>query len=242
MKYIFLFASGLLFTCSSDRSESQKIIDNTIEVYGGDRFLKGTIEFDFRERHYVTRRNGGVFSHERIFKDTAGNVIHDYLTNDGFHREINDKHASIPDTMAVKYTRSVNSTIYFALLPYGLNDPAVRKKLLGKTTFNGQSYFIVEITFEQQGGGEDFNDIFLYWIHEQTFSLDYMAYLYFTDGGGLRFRRAFNRREVNGISFQDYVNYQPKGDSATIDQMERLYKEGSLEELSKIELRNIQVY
>ena len=241
MKYIFLFASALLFSCSSDTSESQKIIDKAIEVYGGDKFSKSTIEFDFRERHYVTRRNEGVFSHERIFKDTADNVIHDYLTNDGFHREINDKPASVPDTMAVKYTRSVNSTIYFALLPYGLNDPAVRKKLLGKTTFNGEPYFTVEVTFEQEGGGEDFNDIFLYWIHEKTFTLDYMAYLYFTDGGGLRFRRAYNRREVNGISLQDYVNYQPKGDSTTIYQMERLYKADSLEELSKIELINIQV-
>lgn len=143
--------------------------------------------------------------------------------------------------MAAKYTRSVNSTIYFALLPYGLNDPAVRKKYLGKTTFEGQPYFTIEVTFKKEGGGEDFNDVFLYWIHEKNFTMDYMAYLYYTDGGGLRFRKAYNPRKVNGILFQDFINYQPKDDSVSIAQIENAYKQNLLEELSRIEVTNIQV-
>jgi hypothetical protein len=241
MKYFLLFISVLTITCSSDVTNPQKIIDKSIEVAGGTRFLKSTIEFDFRDRHYITGRTGGTFSHERIFKDSAV-TIHDHLTNDGFYREINNVRAAIPDSMAAKYTRSVNSTIYFALLPYGLNDPAVKKKLLGKTSFDGQSYFTVQITFEKEGGGEDFNDIFLYWIHESKFTIDYMAYLYYTDGGGLRLRKATNPRKINGILFQDYINYEPKQDSVTIDMMEALYKQNALEELSRIELKNIKVY
>lgn len=241
MKYSLAFLSILIIACSSNLTDPQKIIDKAIEVAGGDKFLKSTIEFDFRNRHYITRRTGGTFSHERIFNDSAA-TIHDYLTNEGFYREINDERAIIPDSMAAKYTRSVNSTIYFALLPYGLNDPAVKKKFLGKTTFDGQPYFTLEITFAQEGGGEDFNDIFLYWVHEKTFTIDYMAYLYYTDGGGLRFRKAYNPRKVNGILFLDYINYKPKEDSATIDQIEDLYKQNALEELSKIELKNIKVY
>lgn len=241
MKYLLLFISVFTIACSSDSTNPQKIIDKSIEAAGGDRFLRSTIEFDFRDRHYITRRTGGTFSHERIFKDSTV-TIHDYLTNDGFYREINNARAAIPDSMAAKYTRSVNSTIYFALLPYGLNDPAVKKKLLGKTSFDGQSYFTVQITFEQQGGGEDFNDIFLYWIHESQFTIDYMAYLYYTDGGGLRFRKATNPRKINGILFQDYINYEPKQDSVTVDMMEALYKQNALKELSRIELKNIKVY
>lgn len=240
MKYIAIAVSLMLFTCSPAHDDPQRIVDNAIAYAGGEKFLKSTISFDFRNRHYVTQRDGGIYSHERIFKDSM-NIIHDYLTNDGFHREINDTVAAVPDTMAVKYARSVNSTIYFALLPYGLNDPAVKKKLLGTTTFDDQPYFTIEVTFDQPSGGEDYNDVFLYWIHEQHYTVDYMAYLYYTDGGGLRFRKAMNPRKVNGVLFQDYINYKPKDDSATIDQLEVLYKQGALEELSRIELENIDV-
>jgi len=241
MKYLLPIITLVIVTCSPKADDPQRIIDMAIEEAGGDKFNNSVISFDFRDRHYITRRNGGVFSHERIFSDPATNTVHDYLNNDGFNREINDKKATVPDSMAVKYARSVNSTLYFALLPYGLNDSAVRKKFLGKTTFENETYFTIQVTFMKEGGGEDYNDIFLYWIHEKNATIGYMAYLYFTDGGGLRLRKAFNPRRVNGILFQDYINYQPKSESATIDQMEDLYKRGELEELSRIELENISV-
>jgi len=239
MKYLLPVLSMLVIACSSN-PDPQRIIDRAIETAGGKKFERSTIAFDFRNRHYITHRDGGKYSHERVFNDST-NTIHDYLTNDGFHREINGEKASVPDTMAVKYARSVNSTIYFALLPYGLNDAAVKKKFLGKTTINDQPYFIIEITFAQEGGGEDFNDVFLYWIHEQNYTMDYVAYLYFTDGGGLRLRKAYNPRMINGILFQDYINYAANADSATVYQMEALYKQNLLEELSRIELENITV-
>lgn len=239
MRYLIGLFVVLLISCSSP-TDPQNIVDKAIKAAGGKKFLNTTISFDFRGRHYITTRNGGTFSHERVFRDSI-NTIHDFLTNKGFYREINGVKASIPDSMAAKYTRSVNSTIYFALLPYGLNDPAVRKKYLGKTTFESQPYFTIEVTFKKEGGGEDFNDVFLYWIHEKNFTMDYMAYLYYTDGGGLRFRKAYNPRKVNGILFQDFINYQPKDDSVSIAQIENAYKQNLLEELSRIEVTNIQV-
>jgi hypothetical protein len=239
MRYLIVVISILLIACSS-QTDPQDIVDKAIETAGGEKFLNSAISFDFRGRHYITKRNGGTFSHERVFKDSL-KTTHDFLTNEGFYREINGVKTAVPDSMAVKYTRSVNSTIYFALLPYGLNDAAVKKKFLGKTTFENQSYFTVEVTFAKEGGGEDFNDVFLYWIHEKNFTVDYMAYLYYTDGGGLRFRKAINPRNVNGILFHDYINYQPKDDSVTINQIETVYKQNLLEELSRIELTNITV-
>jgi hypothetical protein len=68
-----------------------------------------------------------------------------------------------------------------------------------------------------------------------------MAYSYEeTDGIGLRFRKAYNPRTVNGILFLDYINLKPKTETQITD-MEDLYKKGKLEELSKIELVNLQV-
>ncbi len=241
MKFSIVLLAFVIISCSSGKNDAQKIIDKAIHTAGGDKFLNSTIEFDFRDRHYTTRRDGDNFSHERVFQDST-DTIHDFLNNKGFYREINNQKVDVPDSMAVKYARSVNATIYFALLPYGLNDEAVQKKFMGNTTIDDQPYFIVEVSFKEEGGGEDFNDVFLYWIHEENYTMDYLAYLYYTDGGGLRFRNFYNRRSVNDILFQDYINYKPKNDAATITELEDLYKKGELEEFSRIELKDIKVY
>lgn len=237
--YYLALIAALLFSCG-EGNNPQKIIDNAIAASGGEKYLNSSIEFDFRDRHYVAKRNGGIFSYQRITKDST-NLIHDFLSNEGFKREINGVVVSVPDSMKVKYTASVNSVIYFALLPYGLNDPAVIKKFIGETQIDSKDYYVIEVTFKQENGGEDFEDVFRYWIGKENYSLDYMAYSFEENGkADFRFRKAYNARLVQGIIFLDYINYKPKQET-TIHQLEELYKQGALEELSKIELVNIQV-
>ena len=71
MKKLFLLISValLVMSCNSDTTNPQKIIDKAISASGGDKYLNSKIEFDFRDRHYVTTRNGGLFTNERITKD-----------------------------------------------------------------------------------------------------------------------------------------------------------------------------
>ena len=235
-----LLVTITLVSCNTSLKDPQKIIDKAIEVAGGEKYLHSTIEFDFRDRHYMAQREGGKYSYERIFKDSV-KTTHDFLTNDGFKREINNVLVEVADSMKVKYTSSINSVIYFALLPYGLNDAAVQKKFMGETSIDSVEYYVIEISFAQQGGGEDHEDVFMYWINKKDFTIGYMAYSYEeTDGVGLRFRKAYNPRNVNGILCLDYLNLKPK-DKTEITALEELYKKGELEELSKIELINIQV-
>jgi hypothetical protein len=238
---VVLIVFGFLVSSCSDRlSDPQEIIDQCIRVHGGDKYLQAEIGFDFRDRHYITRRNGGVFSKERIRKDSTG-VIHDILTNGGFIREINGKTAAIPDSMAVKYTASINSVIYFALLPYALNDPSVNKTFLGTTQMDGQPYYKVQVTFGPDAG-EGHQDIFYYWIHQKNFTLDYLAYHYLEDGKwDTRLRKALNRNTVGGILFQDYINYKPDKPDQPFEQVEEMFKSQTLVELSRIELKNITV-
>jgi uncharacterized protein DUF6503 len=229
-----------LASCTTNLTDPQKIIDAAIAISGGEKYNHSTIEFDFRDRHYRSQRNGGTFSYERIFK-VGDSTVHDYVTNQGFERKINEQVAEVADTMKVKYTSSVNSVIYFALLPYALNDAAVIKTFLGEAVIDQKEYYKVKVTFQQDGGGEDFEDEFIYWFDKNDFTIGYMAYSYEeTDGVGLRFRKAYNPRKVNGILFLDYTNFKPKSE-VNLDSMEDLFKKGELEELSKIELINIQV-
>jgi len=230
----------LVASCNSDSTNPQKIIDKAIAASGGDKYLNSKIEFDFRNRHYVTARNGGLFAYERITKDST-QTTHDFLSNDGFRREVNGVLLDVLDSMKTKYTASINSVIYFALLPYGLNDASVKKKFLGETIIKNKEQYIIEITFGEEGGGEDFEDVFVYWISKKDFTIDYLAYS-FDEGKGIeyRFRKAYNPRRVNEILFLDYINYAPAA-ATQMMQLEELYKKGELKELSRIELVNIAV-
>jgi hypothetical protein len=237
---LVLWVTFTFVSCNSSLKDPQKIIDKAIATAGGNKYLNSTVEFDFRERHYRRILKDGIYSYERIF-NIGDSVVHDFVTNKGFERKINDQLAEVADTMKVKYTSSVNSVIYFALLPYALNDPAVVKNFLGEATIDQKEYYKVKITFQQQGGGEDFDDVFIYWIDKKDFTIGYIAYSYAEeDGIGLRFRKAYNPRIINEILFFDYINLKPKN-KTEVTSLEELYKKGELEELSKIELLNIEV-
>ncbi len=244
MKYfcIIVCTSVILFSCKrNDPNDPQKIVDLAIEKAGGSKFLTSSISFNFRDRHYIAKRNQGMYSYQRIFIDSTNITYHDFLSNNGFVRKINDEVTSLADTTSAKYARSTNSVIYFALLPYGLNDAAVNKEFIGETILDGQPYRKVKITFGEEGGGEDYDDTFIYWFHKEKHTVDYLAYSYHTDGGGVRFRKAINPRFVKGILFQDYINYKPEDETISVEEMEALFMANELKELSRIELRNITV-
>ncbi|WP_041802174.1 DUF6503 family protein [Flagellimonas ruestringensis] len=219
---------------------AQAIIDNSIADSGGKLFDDHKVTFDFRDKTYVSESIDG----QRVFKrisDLDSTTIIDIKRGDDFERYMNDSLVMVHDTMAVKYANSINSVHYFVRLPYGLNDAAVNKELLGKETIEDKEYYKVKVTFDQQGGGDDFEDTYLYWFDLKTFKPTYLAYDFHADGGGQRFRKAYNERYVKGIRFVDYENYKPKNDSSGILEIGQQYNEGGLELLSKIELKNISV-
>lgn len=231
---------GVLFWSCGESEDAQKIIDQVIDNHGGENYEHVKISFDFRDKHYVLTQQGGAFQYERHFEDSKGKVK-DILTNEGFKRLLNE--VDITDTVrkTAAYTRSVNSVAYFALLPYRLNDPAVNKSYLGSSEIRGQPYHKIEVNFDQKGGGEDHNDRFVYWIHKETLTMEYLAYLYYTDGGGIRFRSPYNVRLVGDIRFSDYENYEPGADSVELWELDKEFESGSLKLLSRIELKNIKV-
>ena len=243
MKKIIFTLIVILITlsCKNDAQPiAQDIIDDAIEVAGGNIIAKSIIDFDFRAIHYKAIRDNGEFQLEREFLDSI-NVVKDVYTNNSFTRFINNNAVVLEDTMAVKYTNSVNSVHYFSVLPYGLNDPAVNKTYLEKVTINRTEYHKVKITFNKEGGGKDYEDVFVYWINTGTNKTAFIAYSYITDGGGMRFREAYNERYVNGIRFVDYNNYKPIDKDVDLLDLASLFEKGELKLLSKIEIKNIVV-
>ncbi|WP_115462000.1 DUF6503 family protein [Winogradskyella aurantiaca] len=251
MKHIIkVFLIVLLASCQeskqkdlpdSEQVSAQEIIDKTIEASGGNNFGRSNIGFYFRDVYYTARRYKGDFSLSRI-NTISGDSVIDILSNDGFARFINNEFQVIPDSMGVKYTASVNSVHYFSVLPYGLNDAAVIKQLLKTETIKNKEYYKIKVTFKENGGGEDYDDVFIYWINSETYKTDYLAYSYAEeDGIGLRFRAAFNERFIKGLRFVDYNNYKPKDKALNLENLGQQYSRDQLELLSTIELEQLSV-
>ena len=243
MKHLLLLVSILLLaSCQEDKEQfsADEIINKTIAQAGGEKYKKATIEFKFRENKYKSVRSGGEFHLEREIQDSTHNY-REIINNTGYQRYLNDSLVKVPDSMVVKYTSSINSVHYFAHLPYGLNDKAVNKKLVGEAEINGKPYYQLKVTFSQDGGGQDHHDEFLYWINKDNFTIDYLAYKFHVNEGGLRFREAYNPRVIEGIRFVDYKNYTLEDFNTDLCGLDELFEEGKLELLSTIETEDIHV-
>lgn len=238
---VWLAGLGLAMQAPS-ADKAQKIVDKAMKVHGSARLKRAEVVFDFRGRHYKALRRDGIFAYERQFQDSLGRQVRDVLANEGLYREIDGQRTELSERERNAYAESVNSVVYFALLPYALNDPAVVKTYLGEETIQGQPYHKIRVTFRQDGGGQDFEDVYTYWVHRKRYTMDYLAYSFHVNGGGMRFRQAVNPQVVSGIRFQDYINFQPQDwKSVRVEDLGQLFDQGKLKELSRIENEQLRV-
>lgn len=227
-------------SCQFSAKRAQEIVDKAIQAHGQHKLDQVKVSFDFRGRNYSAVRSENSFTYTRLFVDSL-ELIEDMLVNSSeFIRLVNGDTTYVPDSMAVKYSNSVNSVLYFVQLPYMLNDAAVVKSYEGSETIAHTKYDVVSVKFEVEGGGEDYSDEFRYWFNSETSLLDYLAYNYETDGGGVRFREAYNRAERMGILFQDYINYEVPL-KTPLKEIPALFEQNQLKELSRINNEKITV-
>lgn len=233
---------ALFLSCKQElKPDAVVVVNKSIEASGGKHIGNSTISFDFRAKQYKAIRSLNTFQYERVFKDSLG-IVKDVLDNNGFTRFIDNTVFEVSEEKARAYSNSVNSVHYFSVLPYGLNDQAVNKTYLGKNRIKGKMYYKIRVTFNEAGGGEDFEDVFVYWVNKYSFKVDYLAYSYGEfDGVGFRFREAYNERYIGGIRFVDYNNFKPKLANVKLENLDVLFDNEELMLLSKIELENIKV-
>ena len=246
------FLSGIIFLVSTFYScvhnpenksldKAKTIIHNCRMVYGSDMIDQERITFKLREYNYVWDYTENGRLQERITTDSLGNIIKDSWLGENFYRIINQDTVPLTEEAIQKYKNSINSVFYFAFLPKSLTDPAVNAILLESVIIKDQPYHKIKVTFTEEGGGEDYEDIFLYWIHQKSHKLDYMAYQYFTEGGGIRFREAVNHHKFDDIILQDYNNYKPTHEVDDFLHIDSLYMNDELTLVSRIDLENLSV-
>lgn len=234
MKYIFGILIIAMVSCNtSEKSLSaEEILEKAIDYSGKEKLNNNQLKFEFRDYTYKAIPTCEGFQLERMAKNEP---VKDVLFKDELTRYRNDSVVKLADSTAFAYLESVNSVHYFTQLPLRLKDEAVNLSSLGEETIKDKTYHKVEVKFSENGGGVDFEDVYIYWFDTEDFSMDYLAYSFLVNGGGLRFRRAINQRTIDGIVFQDYENYKPKVKSKNLSDIGKMYENNELELLSLIE-------
>lgn len=237
----------MLLGCSDTEQDSsdpaQEIIDRVYHEHDSDRLDQSEVSFDFRGARFTARHDQGIYRYERSYVDPSGRKIREVLSNDSLYRAVDGRRQDLSQGQRLSLETTVNSVVYFALLPYFLKDPAVQARLLGPDSVRGEPYHEIEVTFQKEGGGRDWQDRFVYWIHRNQHTMDYLAYYYHTDGGGSRFRDAVNIRRVNGVRFADYLNYTARTDTlgTAVEHYDQLFEKNALEKVSEVRIDNIEV-
>ena len=150
-------------------SKSQTILNKTIHAHGGDLYNVAHYSFEFRGNTYKFRTNDHSFEYTKT-ETRTDTIITDVLNNNEFSQLINNSPIVLSEKEIESKTGALNSVIYFATLPYKLNDKAVNTNYIGSTLIKEQNYHTIEITFDQAGGGEDHDDEYYYWINSRTYS------------------------------------------------------------------------
>ena len=213
--------------------KADNIINEAILSHGGKLYDHADYTFIFREKEYRFTNQGEAYT----YQVKNGNTT-DILSNGILKRYVGEKEVSLSSKDQNRYRNALNSVIYFATLPHKLKDKAVYKKFIETTTIKGSNYDAIEVTFDEKGGGEDHEDTFYYWVNQSTRHIDYLAYSYKVNNGGIRFRSAFNRRAIGGITFQDYVNWKAEIGTPLKD-LPKLFEQNKLKEVSQILTENI---
>ena len=240
---VLLLAGG----CQSPDStpSAAAVIDSARVAHGAPMLNEAVVTFDFRGDDYRIRQDGGPFHYRRSYADSLGRPVTEGLTNDGIYRVVDGDTVSLSSSERDAVETTVNSVTYFALLPEPLGDSAVQPTYSGRDTIDGVPYHRVKVTFRQEGGGRDWEDVFMYWFRTDTYAMGYLAYAFGQgpdEESGTRFREAYNVRRVNGVRMADYRNYTV--DTLSADQMEEypdLWARDAARLVSRIELDSVQV-
>lgn len=223
-----------------ERDPARALIARAIEAHGLRRDEPTEIRFDFRGTPYRLVVGGPQRIYERTTATEQGTRV-ERLEGERFSSSLAGVEEALSEHEIGRGRRSLNSVAYFTLLPLPLEDPAVIARSLGSTTLGGRPYDTLEVRFRAEGGGEDHEDVFRYWLDPETHRIAYVAYRFATGAGGVRLRRASAQHEVSGVVLLDYDNHGLDGADATIDEAVRAYEAGELPLVSRVELRDVRV-
>lgn len=225
---IALLALGCATTARGEKVARLPIVDQAIAHHGGDRYTSSETSYESCSKSGCSqvraRVDGGVFSFT-VEGPTANGPRRVHMTNDTTAVWLDGLPRVLDADLAQRRRDWAMQRVYFAFLPFRLNDPDVWKEDLGLETWGDRQLHRVRISFSP-GSSTDADDTYAYWFDPETGAVVFFAYRYAGDPGGIRFRRAIDPRRVGGILFFDQENYGAEGDALGVDMITPSFAEG----------------
>ncbi|MFT7299245.1 MAG: hypothetical protein ACI9WO_002069 [Sphingobacteriales bacterium] len=215
-------------------SKADSIIQKSIRFHGQTKIDGLDLSFTFRGTEYDALIDSTDFVYTRSFTNAEDQTVVDQLNNEGFIRWIDGEVQELEAKYVDAYSASVNGVMYFTLLPWKLNDPAVISTYSGLDTLGDQFYHRIKVTFSENGGGEDFEDEFMYWFKVKSGEMDFLAYSYKEKEVGMRFRAAKGKIRLGDVLFQQYDNYKIDPKKYALEDLLKAFSNKKLTLLSEI--------
>lgn len=206
-------------TAFGEKVASLPIVDRAIAHHGGARYTASETTYSSCSKSGCSqvraRVDGGVFRFE-VEGPTSAGRLRVVMANDTTEAWLDGRAMALDDAQSQRRRDWAMQRVYFAFLPFRLNDPSVWKEDLGLETWGDRELHRVRISFTA-GSSTDADDTYTYWLDPETGEVAFFAYRYDGDPGGIRFRRAINQRRIGGILFFDQENYGAEGDALGVD-------------------------
>ncbi|MEM8963237.1 MAG: DUF6503 family protein [Acidobacteriota bacterium] len=219
------------------------IIDRAIAFHGGDLYSASIVDLELCSKSGCNQIrsvvDGDRYGHT-VTATVSGKERRVRITNDLTQAWENDTPVDVQDFEVQDWRDWAMARVYFAFLPYRLRDPSVRVEDRGVVDWEGGRRHEVRVTFEA-GSSTDASDVYRYWFDPKSGRLEAFAYSYDGNTNGLRYRRAINHRQVDGILFFDQINLGIEGEGLSVDDIDPTFIETKMREVSRITLDKIEV-
>lgn len=248
---LFLALAGSVSVSSGAADTASGLVARSIAHHGGDLYEATRIVLDLCSKSGCSalevRQDDGLYEYCATARLKAGerkvcianNSVREWMGGVGLATgAVPSSPAALDRDAALRDW--VMQRVYFAFLPYRLEDPSVRLQDQGLEEWDGRQLRRVKVVFES-GTSTDADDEFLYWFDRSTARLEQFAYSYKRTDGGLRFRRLTNYRRVGGILFFDQENFGVEGPGLSVYLVSPAYVQGSMRHVSTVELKDIHV-
>jgi hypothetical protein len=224
------------------------IVDRAIAHHGGDVYQSSLVSLELCSAggcfDLAVRSDGGLFEHVVTRREDGMRVR---VTNDTVERWEGGQQVPVPADDEARRRRFVSARVYFAFLPYRLNDPGVWKQDGGVVDWEGRRLHQVQVRFGERAPGGDTgsetgqtSDEYAYWFDPENGEIVYFAYDFVGEPSGVRFRRAINPRRIGGILFFDQENFGVDGDGLDVTRIDPAFA-ARLPKISVVELKDIEV-
>ena len=242
-------AAGLTVTAPATAAVEEgagtpiEIVASAIGHHGGDRYQHSETSLELCSGsgcyQMTVRTAGGMYRHE-VSGPYRGRTRSVRADNTSVSVSLDGEPLAVVAEAGQTLRDWATARIYFAFLPYRLNDPGVLQEDLGLEEWAGRRLHKVKVSFVA-GSSTDAEDEYLYWFDPESGRLEQFAYSFKGRPGGLRFRRLSNYRRVGGILFFDQSNLGVEAPGLVVDLIDPSFVRQRMREVSRVELRDIRV-